>query len=87
MEGFPRVCFIKNTVTNRTSSSGDYTYYDDSEDFERNVLNHFPFMGDREVIAELEAIAWWDWPVEQISQHLDVIASADIEALRACRRD
>ncbi len=28
-----------------------------------------------------------DWPVEQISQHLDVTASADIEALRACRRD
>ncbi|WP_199221499.1 hypothetical protein [Desulfonatronum sp. SC1] len=61
MEGFPRVCFIKNTVTNPNIVNGDYTYYDDpddSEDFERNVLYHFPFMGDREVIAELEAIAW-----------------------------
>lgn len=40
-----------------------------------------------EVVAELEAIAWWDWPVEQITKHRDVIASADIEALRACRDD
>ena len=90
MEGFPRVCFIKNTVTNPNVVIGDNTYYDDpddSENFERNVLYHFPFMGDRLVIAELEAIAWWDWPVEQITKHLDVIASADIEALRACRRD
>nr|WP_031387079.1 hypothetical protein [Desulfonatronum thiodismutans] len=84
MEGFPRVCFIKNTVRNPNIVIGDYTYYDDPDDsanFERNMLYHFQFMGDREVIA------WLDWPVEQISQHLDVIASADIEALRACRRD
>ncbi|SMP38139.1 virginiamycin A acetyltransferase [Desulfonatronum zhilinae] len=200
MEGFPRVCFIKNTVTNPNIVVGDYTYYDDpddSENFERNVLYHFPFMGDRlvigkfcalasgvkfimnganhklsgfstypfqifgngwdtgpdrddqpykgdtvvgndvwigydslvmpgvqigngaiiaarsvvasdvpaytvvggnparqirrrfspEVVAELEAIAWWDWPVEQITKHLTIIVSADIEALRACRDD
>jgi len=198
MEGFPRVCFIKNTVRNPNIVIGDYTYFDDpddSEDFERNVLYHFPCIGDRlvigkfcalasgvklimnganhklsgfstypfqffgngwdtgsvrddkpikgdtvvgndvwigydslvmpgvrigngaviaarsvvasdvpaytvvggnparqirrrfapEVITELEAIAWWDWPIEQISRHLNVIVSADIEALRACR--
>src|SRR5436305_12656871 len=46
MAGFPQVCFIKNTVTNPDIVIGDYTYYDDPEDaenFERNVLYHFPF--------------------------------------------
>lgn len=41
MQGFPRVCFIKNTVKNPAIVIGDYTYYDDpddSEGFEHNVL-------------------------------------------------
>lgn len=198
MEGFPQVCFIKNTVQNPNIIVGDYTYYDDpenSEDFERNVLYHFPFVGDKliigkfcaiargvrfimnganhklsgistypfqifgngwetvmpgpgdlpykgdtvigndvwigyealimpgvsigngaivssrsvvvgdipaytivggnpaqpikrrfspEVIDILEEIAWWDWPVETLTRHLDVIVSGDIDALRRC---
>jgi virginiamycin A acetyltransferase len=199
MEGFPRVCFIKNTVSNPNIIIGDYTYYDDpenSEDFERNVLYHYPFVGDRliigkfcslargvkfimnganhkltgistypfsifgngwekvtpkteelpykgdtvigndvwigyeslimpgvkigngavissrsvvasdvpsytvvggnpakhirqrfppELVSTLESIAWWDWPIEKISKHLDIIVSADIEALKAIK--
>ncbi|XUA21131.1 Vat family streptogramin A O-acetyltransferase [Citrobacter sp. OP27] len=60
MEGFPQVCFIKNTVTNPNIIIGDFTYYDDPEDsenFERNVLYHFPFIGDRLVIGKFCAIA------------------------------
>lgn len=59
MKGFPQVCFIKNTVTNPNIIVGDYTYYDDpddSEGFERNVLYHFPFVGDRLVIGKFCAI-------------------------------
>jgi virginiamycin A acetyltransferase len=199
MEGFPRVCFIKNTVSNPNIIIGDYTYYDDPEnsaDFERNVLYHYPFVGDRliigkfcslargvkfimnganhkltgistypfsifgngwekvtpkaeelpykgdtvigndvwigyeslimpgvkigngavissrsvvasdvpsytvvggnpakhirqrfppELVSTLESIAWWDWPIEKISKHLDIIVSADIEALKAIK--
>lgn len=195
MEGFPQVCYIKNTVTNPNILIGDYTYYDDpddSENFERNVLYHFPFIGDKliigkfcalargvrfimnganhklsgistypfqifgngwetvmpepgalpykgdtvigndvwigyealimpgvkigngaivssrsvvvsdvpaytivggnpakpikrrfepEVVERLEAIAWWDWDVEQITEHLDLIVAGDVEAL------
>lgn len=198
MEGFPRVCFIKNTVSNPNIVIGDYTYYDDlenSEEFERNVLYHYPFIGDRliigkfcalargvkfimnganhktsgistypfqifgngwekakpapgelpfkgdtivgndvwigydsvimpgvkigngaiiasksvvvsdvpaysvvggnpaqlikerfspQIVAALESIAWWDWPIEKITQHLEVIVSAEIDALYAC---
>ncbi|TFL13024.1 Vat family streptogramin A O-acetyltransferase [Pusillimonas caeni] len=198
MDGFPQVCFVKNTVQNPNIIIGDYTYYDDPEDsenFERNVLYHFPFIGDRliigkfcaiargakfimnganhklsgistypfqifgngwesvmpsldelpykgdtvigsdvwigyealimpgvtigngaivssravvtsdvapytvvggnpaklikqrfsdEAIKMLEAIAWWDWPVEKISRHLPIIVSGDIAALHAC---
>ena len=60
MAGFPQVCFIKNTVRNPNIVVGDYSYYDDpddSEGFERNVLYHFPFIGDRLVIGKFCAIA------------------------------
>jgi virginiamycin A acetyltransferase len=60
MAGFPQVCFIKNTVKNPAIIVGDYTYYDDpenSEDFERNVLYLFPFIGDKLVIGKFCAIA------------------------------
>lgn len=196
MEGFPQVCFIRNTIENPNIIVGEYTYYDDPEDsenFERNVLYHFPFIGDKliigkfcaiargvkfimnganhklsgistypfqifgngwekvmpqpgdlpykgdtivgndvwigyealimpgvrigngaivssrsvvvsdvapysvvggnpakaikhrfepDVIAALEDIAWWDWPVEKITEHLDLIVGGDIEKLR-----
>jgi len=60
MNGFPQVCFIKNTVSNPNIIVGDYTYYDDpedSEDFERNVLYHFPFIGDKLIIGKFCALA------------------------------
>lgn len=60
MAGFPQICFIKNTVTNPNIIIGDYTYYDDPEnstDFERNVLYHYPFIGDRLVIGKFCALA------------------------------
>ena len=60
MAGFPQVCFISNTVKNPNIIVGDYTYYDDPDDaegFERNVLYHFPFIGDRLVIGKFCAIA------------------------------
>lgn len=60
MEGFPQVCFIKNTITNPNIIVGDFTYYDDpegSENFERNVLYHFPFIGDKLIIGNFCAIA------------------------------
>ncbi len=60
MKGFPQICFIQNTVSNPNIIVGDYTYYDDpedSEDFERNVLYHFPFIGDRLIIGKFCALA------------------------------
>ncbi|MEB3310127.1 MAG: Vat family streptogramin A O-acetyltransferase [Snowella sp.] len=60
MKGFPQICFIKNTVSNPNIIIGDYTYYDDPEDsenFERNVLYHFPFVGDRLIIGKFCALA------------------------------
>ena len=60
MKGFPQICFIQNTVLNPNIIIGDYTYYDDpedSEDFERNVLYHFPFVGDQLIIGKFCALA------------------------------
>lgn len=60
MEGFPQICYIKNAVKNPNIIIGDYTYYDDPEDsenFERNVLYHYPFTGDKLIIGKFCAIA------------------------------
>ncbi len=60
LEGFPQVCFIKNVVSNPNIIIGDFTYYDDledSENFERNVLYHYPFIGDKLIIGKFCAIA------------------------------
>jgi virginiamycin A acetyltransferase len=60
MPGFSQVCFIKNTVKSPNIIIGDYTYYDDPEDsenFERNVLYHYPFIGDKLIIGKFCALA------------------------------
>lgn len=60
MKGFGQVCYIKNVVRNPNIIIGDYTYYDDpvdSRNFERNVLYHYPFMGDKLIIGKFCAIA------------------------------
>ncbi|OGS23451.1 MAG: chloramphenicol acetyltransferase [Elusimicrobia bacterium RIFOXYB2_FULL_48_7] len=60
MDGFPQVCYIKNTIKNPNIIVGDYTYYDDkedSEDFEGNVLYHYPFIGDKLIIGKFCALA------------------------------
>ncbi|MEL0578397.1 Vat family streptogramin A O-acetyltransferase [Pectobacterium punjabense] len=60
MAGFPQVCFIKNIVANPNINIGDYTYYDDpdgAENFEKNVLYHYPFIGDKLIIGKFCAIA------------------------------
>lgn len=60
MKGFPQICYIKNSIKNPNIIVGDYTYYDDpvdSENFERNVLYHFPFIGDKLIIGKFCAIA------------------------------
>jgi virginiamycin A acetyltransferase len=60
MKGFDQVCFIKNVISNPNIIVGDYTYYDDpagSENFEKNVLYHYPFLNDRLIIGKFCAIA------------------------------
>jgi len=60
MEGFPQVGFIKNFVDNPNIIVGDYTYYDDPEgpeNFLKNVLYHYPFIGDKLIIGKFCAIA------------------------------
>lgn len=60
MDGFPQVGFLKNFITSPNIIVGDYTYYDDPEGperFERNVLYHFPFIGDKLIIGRFCAIA------------------------------
>lgn len=60
MKGFPQVGFLKNHITRDNIVVGDYTYYDDPdgvENFEKNVLYHFPFIGDTLIIGKFCAIA------------------------------
>jgi virginiamycin A acetyltransferase len=60
MKGFPQVGYLKNFITNDHIIVGDYTYYDDPKGvdrFEKNVLYHFPFIGDKLIIGKFCAIA------------------------------
>ncbi len=60
IEGADRLGFLKNFITRPTIEVGDYTYYDDPkgpEQFERNVLYHFDFIGDRLIIGRFCSIA------------------------------
>ncbi len=60
MKGFPQVGYLKNFIKSENIIVGDYTYYDDPdgpENFEGNVLYHFPFIGDKLIIGKFCAIA------------------------------
>jgi len=41
---------------------------------------------DEETIAEMLAIAWWDWPEERVLENLDLLLSADMAAFIARNR-
>jgi len=58
--GQTRLVYLKTIITNPNILVGDYTYYDDfenPENFERNVLYHFDFVGDRLIIGKFCSIA------------------------------
>ncbi|BAW95611.1 acetyltransferase [[Synechococcus] sp. NIES-970] len=60
IRGQTRLVYLKTIVTNPNIIVGDYTYYDDfenPENFERNVLYHFDFIGDRLIIGKFCSIA------------------------------
>lgn len=48
----------------------------------RLIRKRFP----EDVIARLQAIRWWDWPVEAIMDHVAALRASDIEGLEAAAR-
>ena len=60
IDGVDQICYLKNIIKNPNIAIGDYTYYDDpegSENFEKNVLYHFDFIGDKLKIGKFCAVA------------------------------
>jgi virginiamycin A acetyltransferase len=60
LNGYERLCFLKNIVKNPNIEVGDFTYYDDFENvenFEKNVRYHFDFTGDKLKIGKFCMIA------------------------------
>ncbi|WP_291725129.1 CatB-related O-acetyltransferase [Bernardetia sp.] len=60
LEGYEKLCFLKNVIKNPNISVGDYTYYDDFEDvhnFEKNVKYFFDFNNDTLIIGKFCMIA------------------------------
>ena len=54
------VVFLKNVIKNPNIEVGDFTYYHDFDDpasFEKNVLYHFDFNGDKLIIGKYCSIA------------------------------
>jgi virginiamycin A acetyltransferase len=60
LNGYERLCFLKNIVKNPNIEVGDFTYYDDFENvenFEKNIRYHFDFTGDTLKIGKFCMIA------------------------------
>lgn len=60
IDGITRTVFLKNIIKNPNIICGDFSYYDDPEDvynFERNVLYHFDFNGDKLIIGKFCQVA------------------------------
>ena len=60
LDGYNKLCFLKNVISNPNIIIGDYTYYDDIngvESFENNVKYHFDFIGDKLIIGKFCSIA------------------------------
>ena len=60
LDGYEKLCFLKNIITNPNIIIGDYTYYDDFEaveNFEKNVKYHFDFINDKLIIGKFCMIA------------------------------
>lgn len=60
IQNVTRLCFLKNIINNSNIIVGDYTYYDDPENVEnflKNVLYHFDFIGDKLIIGKFCQIA------------------------------
>lgn len=57
---YKKLTFLKNSIKKANIHVGDYSYYDDVEDisnFEKNVLYHFDFIGDKLIIGKFCMIA------------------------------
>jgi virginiamycin A acetyltransferase len=48
-----------------------------------NPARHVRFRFPEETIAALQAIAWWDWPLERIKEAWPLLLSGDVEAFIA----
>lgn len=60
LDGYEKLCFLNNIITNPNIIIGDYTYYDDFEtveNFEKNVRYHFDFINDKLIIGKFCMIA------------------------------
>jgi virginiamycin A acetyltransferase len=60
LEHYTNLVFLKNIITRPNIIVGIYTYYDDMNDpynFEKNILYHFDFLGDKLIIGNFCAIA------------------------------
>jgi virginiamycin A acetyltransferase len=60
LEHYQNMVFLKNIITRPNIEVGRFTYYDDITDpynFEKNVLYHFTFIGDKLIIGNFCAIA------------------------------
>jgi virginiamycin A acetyltransferase len=40
---------------------------------------------DEAIIARLLAVAWWNWPIDNIMRNVDAIAGSDIDRLEGIR--
>lgn len=79
LQGYDRLCFLKNVISSPNIIVGDYTYYDDFKDvanFEKNVKYLFDFTGDKLIIGKFCMIASGATFIMNGANHLSKAISA-----------
>jgi virginiamycin A acetyltransferase len=79
LQGYDRLCFLKNLISHPQITIGDYTYYDDFEtveNFRKNVRYHFDFTGDKLTIGKFCMIASGAEFIMNGANHLSEAVSA-----------
>lgn len=83
---YNRLCFLKNVVKNPNIIVGDYIYYDDFESDSivgGNPAKEIRKRYSEEQIETLLQISWWDWPIENITKHVQHLTGNSMGVLQS----
>lgn len=76
--------FVRRLVQSAKIDVGEYTYDDSDDDrltFERDAMLYG--FGPHQDVARLLRSAWWDWPIEVVTEQLPTLTTGTAAAPEA----